>query len=576
MIDLKLLNLNYGDSQKDLSDKLNYNFSQLISAGEGAYGPVGDIGPIGPNGSRGNTGPQGDQGFRGSLWFVQDEAPTSGATGGDYWIDLLNGYEVYKYVYSGGSYSWVSQGFVLSQSGVFTISTSQTGLTSGNPGSAYVQGLFAPEKRTLVLTDQTPENVKNPQLSKVVVGNTGVGITGTYPLLEFSKNEYQSIPDFNLRTPKFKWAVPESAGFGYSMIITSNDGLEIKSGGLKFTGYSIIQAGMYDFGSPFYGSGGLTGNFSGGINFSAQDEFYVEFGATSGTYPTTWDVQSANIPQWDNNILSAKTSFTAKGTSTVSGRNTFLVGGSFNYLRSKSYVTGENVLRMKYTGNPSLSSGGITVSELASDRDLYVVDSDGNNKYSKKISAFFPNPGLSGASDTGAFTHTATGISGNYYTVLATIDTTTVGSGKTYRFSIGDTYFMDYDGAAASSRALGIFLNGMYDTSGLDKRGFSALAGDKESYTFKIVAPNAANGFNAIFLDSTQFDPDPTTGAITFANSDRKFNFIDGDSNPSGYATVIEATMIRLSPQGNNWIIFWKAYGGNLDGIKCGCIRNSS
>lgn len=568
MIDLKLLNLNYGDSQKDLSDKLNYNFSQLISAGEGAYGPVGDIGPIGPSGSRGNTGPQGDQGFRGSLWFVQDEAPTSGATGGDYWIDLLNGYEVYKYVYSEGSYSWVSQGFVLSQSGVFTISTSQTGLTSGNPGSAYVQGLFAPEKRTLVLTDQTPENVKNPQLSKVVIGNTGVGITGTYPLLEFSKNEYQSIPDFNLRTPKFKWAEPNNFGdYGYSMNISSNDGIEIKSEGLKFTGYSIIQAGKYDFPSV-YGWGGLTGNFSDGINFSATSEVSVSAGETSGTYPITWDVQSANVTQWDNNIWSAKASFTARSTGTLSNRNTFRINGGFGYLRSKSYVTGENVLRVKYTGNPSLSTGGITVSGLASDRDLYIADSDGNNKYSKKISGFFPNPGLSGASNTGTFSHTDTGESGNYYTVLATIDTTTTGSGATYRFSIGDTYFMDYDGAAAPSRALGIFLSGNFGP----RYGLAALAESNESYTFKIVAPNAANGYNAIFLDSTAANPNPSTGAKTFANSDTNFNFIDGDSNPSNYATTVEATIIRQDFGSNIWKIYWKAYGGNLDGIKCGCV----
>ena len=182
MIDLKLLNLNYGDSQKDFSSKLNYNFSQILAAGEGAYGTIGDDGPIGANGDLGVTGPYGDQGFRGSVWFVQDSEPTSGVTGDDYWVDILNGFEVYKYTYSLGTYSWVSQGFTLSQNGVFTLATAQTGLTSGNPNLAYVQGLFRPEKRTLVLTDQMQDNVKNPQLSKVLIGNPGVGASGTYPL----------------------------------------------------------------------------------------------------------------------------------------------------------------------------------------------------------------------------------------------------------------------------------------------------------------------------------------------------------------------------------------------------------
>ena len=573
MIDLKLLNLNYGDSQKDFSSKLNYNFSQILAAGEGAYGSIGDDGPIGANGDLGITGPQGDQGFRGSVWFVQDSDPASGATGGDYWVDTLNGFEVYKYTYSSGSYSWVSQGFVLAQNGVFTVATTQTGLTSGNPNSAYVQGLFGPEKRTLVLTDQIQDSVKNPQLSKVLIGNAGTGASGAYPLLEFSKTDYQSNPDFNLRTPKFKWAKAAGDLYPYSMSLLANDGLEINSNGIEFTNYLVVQAGRYNPSGSFDGWGGLTGEFSGEIKCSATSELSMTAGSTSSNYPITWSVQSSNVPQWDNNFLFANTSFTARGEGNTNARQTFTVTNGFNYLRSKSYVTGENVLRMRYTGNSSLSSGGPSVSSLASNKDLYVVDSDGNNKYGKKISGFFPNPGLSGASNTGTFSHTDTGETGSYYTVLATIDTTTTGSGATYRFSIGDTYFMDYDGAAASSRALGIFLGGNFGT----RYGFASLIGldGSASYTFKIIAPNSANGFNAIFLDSTPSSPNPSTGAKTFTNSDTNFNFIDGDSDPSRYATTVEVTIVLQSFGNNWWKIYWKAYGGNLDGVKCGCVSTT-
>ena len=570
MIDLKLLNINHGDSQKDLSDKLNYNFSQILAAGEGAYGAIGDVGPIGANGDLGITGPQGDQGFRGSVWFVQESDPASGATGGDYWVDTLNGFEVYKYTYSSGSYSWVSQGFVLAQNGVFTVATTQTGLTSGNPDLAYVQGLFGPEKRTLVLTDQVQGSVKNPQLSKVLIGNAGAGASGTYPLMEFSKTDYQSDPNFNLRTPKFKWAKAVGDSYPYSMSLLANNGLMINSAGIEFTNYLAIQAGRLNSSGTYDGWGGLTGEFSGNVNVRVGSEFVISAGPTSGNYPITWNVQSANVPQWDNNVLFANTSFTARGEGNTNARQTFTVTNGFNYLRSKSYVTGENVLRMKYTGNSSFSSGGPSVSSLASDKDLYVVDSDGNNKYSKKISGFFPNPGLSGATNTGTFTHTDTGVVGNYYTVLATIDTTTTGSGATYRFSIGDTYFMDYDGAAAPSRALGIFLDGNFGT----KYGFAALAGTdgSASLTFKIIAPNLANGFNAIFIDSTTGNPNPSTGPKTFADSLTNFNFIDGDSNPSRRATTVEVTIVLQSFGNNWWKIYWKAYGGNLDGIKCGCV----
>lgn len=575
MIDLKLLNLNHGDSQKDLSDKLNYNFSQILAAGDGAYGSIGDVGPIGANGDLGITGPQGDQGFRGSVWFVQDSEPSSGATGGDYWVDTLNGFVVYKYTYSSGSYSWVNQGFVLAQTGVFTLTTTQTGLTSGNPNSAYVQGLFAPEKRTLVLTDQVQSDVKNPQLSKVLIGNAGTGPSGAYPLLEFSKTDYQSDPNFNLRTPKFEWMFLDgSVQLPYTMILFSNNGLEINTEGIEFSNFSYFQAGQINPSGHFYdGWGGLTGEFSGEAKFVTNDEIYLQTGETGGNYPITWSVKSANVPQWDNDGLFANTSFIARGEGNSSNTQTFTVTNGFNYLRSKSYVTGENVLRMKYTGNSSFSSGGSSVSSLASDRDLYVVDSDGNNKYSKKISGFFPNPGISGATNTGTFSHTDTGVVGNYYTVLSTIDTTTTGAGATYRFSIGDTYFMDYNGSAAPSRALGIFLDGNFGT----KYGFAALTGSdgSASFTFKIIAPNAANGFNAIFVDSITGNTNPSTGAKTFANSDTNFNFIDGDSNPSRYATTVEATIVLQSFSNNWWKIYWKAYGGNLDGIKCGCVSTT-
>ena len=95
------------------------------------------------------------------------------------------------------------------------------------------------------------------------------------------------------------------------------------------------------------------------------------------------------------------------------------------------------------------------------------------------------------------------------------------------------------------------------------------------SYTFKIIAPNSANGFNAIFLDSTPASPNPSTGAKTFANSDTNFNFIDGDSDPSRYATTVEVTIVLQSFGNNWWKIYWKAYGGNLDGIKCGCVSTT-
>ena len=184
MIDLRLLNIQEGDSQADVTNKLNYNFNQIINAGDGAYGPVGIPGAVGSYGATGITGPAGFQGQRGNFWFVQETGPTAGVTGGDYWIDLVNDCEVFEWIESDGTYNWVSQGFLLSQSGVFEIAASTTGLTSGYPTQAYTIALPSPFEKTLVLSGASGPNVKNPQLSKVML-ETG-GTTG-FPLLEFSK-----------------------------------------------------------------------------------------------------------------------------------------------------------------------------------------------------------------------------------------------------------------------------------------------------------------------------------------------------------------------------------------------------
>lgn len=74
------------DTISQVSDKINFNFDQLLINGGGPPGPVGSIGPIGP------------AGVRGSLWFDGSGAPTIivGSEEGDYYLDVVNG-DVYLY-----------------------------------------------------------------------------------------------------------------------------------------------------------------------------------------------------------------------------------------------------------------------------------------------------------------------------------------------------------------------------------------------------------------------------------------------------------------------------------------------
>jgi hypothetical protein len=96
MEELKLLLLEKGDSQKNLIDKVNFNFSQIVSF-EG--GPYGKIGPEGKNGNRGNHGPTGSfgyQGIRGNLWSLSIDSPVNPKQG-DYWMNPDNNNEVKVY-----------------------------------------------------------------------------------------------------------------------------------------------------------------------------------------------------------------------------------------------------------------------------------------------------------------------------------------------------------------------------------------------------------------------------------------------------------------------------------------------
>jgi hypothetical protein len=90
------------DTVSQLSDKINFNFDQLMINGGGPAGPIGPIGPIGP------VGP------RGSVWFDGAGAPTTiiGAEEGDYYLDTTTG-DVYLY---DGS-SWTLEGNIMGPQG---------------------------------------------------------------------------------------------------------------------------------------------------------------------------------------------------------------------------------------------------------------------------------------------------------------------------------------------------------------------------------------------------------------------------------------------------------------------------
>jgi hypothetical protein len=94
MPNLTIINLNPGDTQEDLINKINQNFDSIVSNGggpQGADGKQGDQGPVGPEGPIGDAGVPGERGTR---WFLSNStsgpaggtAPNSEILIGDYWV----------------------------------------------------------------------------------------------------------------------------------------------------------------------------------------------------------------------------------------------------------------------------------------------------------------------------------------------------------------------------------------------------------------------------------------------------------------------------------------------------------
>ena len=216
MADLKLLRIEEGDSQSNLTDKANYNFASLLSFGGGPYGRIGDQGPEGAKGPIGPVGSYGYFGGRGSIWTVGPCQPSvSSSISGDFWMNSANANSVYQFVDGG----WEYYGFNLKAQDLFSLK----GPLSTSSGVSTRYGYFlspnTPINYTVVISDNSsmssgtelsPNVFANPQYSKFVIATNGAtGSTGERNILEFSKGDYSSSSSFQRKTPRFYWLLPD-------------------------------------------------------------------------------------------------------------------------------------------------------------------------------------------------------------------------------------------------------------------------------------------------------------------------------------------------------------------------------
>jgi hypothetical protein len=286
---------------------------------------------------------------------------------------------------------------------------------------------------------------------------------------------------------------------------------------------------------------------------------------------------------WNNVGFTGPVSFSATTGVNNSGRNTLMVQNGITYNRTTSYITGQNLLSVKYSGSSSYSEYG---PYLANPNNFYLADSDGNNKFAKKTSGYFPNPKtVSGSNNTGTYTWTGK-ITGTKKVYSVGAATSTTSNSKLMRHQIGEFFHPDIAGASGGDQALAIFIPNQLNA---DKTGYGYLAGNQQSMTFRVNTTSSGYGFNSIILDAPSFSSNPSS-SFSIGPGSNKNAVLLGDLVSGGdedtYADQFEFSIIRMPSNygaGNELKVYFKAWGGNIknytstdSAILCGCVSTTS
>jgi hypothetical protein len=244
-----------GDSEKDIRDKVNYNFNQILSFAvgpDGLIGPKGATGIPGPSGKLGKTGPTGE---RASEWFRSTSSPATGDKEFDLWVDDSSSLGD---VYERGISSWSYTGFSLFSSNFFEVYPGIIGPLGITSKSAIgFNSTYTPDQTSLVLSDSYFSSLDvNPNNSKVLVA-TEDQIDN--PIFSFGKSNGNSS-----YSPSFYW---KNTGLLSDLIFKSPGKLSIGSlldidissyepsggGNILFNGDSFysITSGNFNYISPF-------------------------------------------------------------------------------------------------------------------------------------------------------------------------------------------------------------------------------------------------------------------------------------------------------------------------------------
>jgi hypothetical protein len=179
MTELQLLRIEEGDSQNNITDKINYNFSGLIDFDGGPYGKIGKPGPDGNKGATGPIGSYGDLGRRGSIWSIGPTQPQGNNVYlSDYWMNT----DEFNNIYEFNGNSWALSGINVRSRDLFYVDGPVITSSGNSTKRGYYISSSIPLSYTTVISDvqiasgsstSSPNVITNPQYSKFVISTDG-------------------------------------------------------------------------------------------------------------------------------------------------------------------------------------------------------------------------------------------------------------------------------------------------------------------------------------------------------------------------------------------------------------------
>lgn len=554
MADLKLFRIEKGDSQKNLVDKINQNFSNIIIFGGGPYGKMGEEGPQGDSGQTGPVGSYGSLGTRGSSWLIGPTQPSS-ADGydSDFWIDSSD----FNSIYQLSSSSWVPYGFSLLGQDLFRVNKPIITSTGNSDFSGYYLTSINPDLFNLVLSDVNLFDgsiTANPQYSKLVVSIDG-GATGKN-LLEFTKSDFSNLSSFSSSTPRFFWSDRS----------TTNYNLSFRTGGIFLASVSenltlSSQATNRDINLR---SSGLIYNLNSSL-FSAK--------SSSGSI-----------------ILDFKTT----GTVNFSNRNLTYTSGLFTmsvnyFLRTLStdakpplWLSNSNSgvggLRHRVNILPTRSSRLFRAFDVISGTSMFEVYGDGEVYYNRKVDSIQPSYSVSPVGTGTVGIGPSTNVTVSWYPVIPTVAITSSVT-NTINCNNGKDFVFDPSTCGPSSNC-GIYLWTPGTGSNSGNPGWQNLLSNSESESVNFTVRTDSESKLIRFIGIGQGQTYNVLPNVTYLSGSGNGIFADLTGATASGASHVDFTIINLPSVGNvsgnsRWFkVYYTAYGGNLESVKCGVLYN--